>query len=233
VGVGDVEIIGRHQSGCQAFAEPLRCKQTNPDWLSLMRRFLLVLLFLAPVLGGCNRKSASSQPALTGEIRVVTPFTQPSVQNGKLYMSKGRLRVDFGPTATVYIVSQKKGWQMFPALKQYLDIGEKQVSTYLPHLTNGSPCPNAEQPSGCKMVGKEKIEGRSATKWELVNQHGVRVYLWTDDELEVALRWQIENVTYELSGIHEGEVADKMFELPFGYTKAPEKWGQAFGSSPK
>lgn len=70
------------------------------------------------------------------------------------------------------------------------------------------------------MVGKENVGGRLATKWELVNQHGVHVYLWTDDKLEVAVRWHIENVTYDLTGIREGAVTDNMFELPPGYAKS-------------
>jgi hypothetical protein len=106
---------------------------------------------------------------------------------------------------------------MFPQLKQYL--GEKQVSTYLPQMTNGSPCPASVHPSECRMLGKENVDGRKATKWELVNQHGVHIYLWTDDQLEVAVRWHIENVTYDLTGIHEGSVPDSMFELPHGYAK--------------
>ena len=151
---------------------------------------------------------------------MVTPFvTDMPTRDGKLYMSKGRLRVELGPVTDVYIVEQKKGWRMFPESKQYFDIGEKDVSTYLPHMTDGSPCPTAELPSACKMVGKETIEGRSATKWEGVNQHGVRVYLWTDDKLEVAVRWHIENVTYDLTGIHEGAFPDCTFELPPGYVK--------------
>jgi hypothetical protein len=52
-----------------------------------------------------------------------------------------------------------------------------------------------------------------------VNQHGERVYLWTDDRLEVPVRWYIENVRYYLTGIHEVSVPDSMFDLPPGYTK--------------
>jgi hypothetical protein len=192
-----------------------------------MRKVVLLLVTLALLLAGCNRKSANSQPEFTADVRMVTPFvTDKPTRDGKLYMSKGRLRVELGPMADVYIVEQKKGWRMFLQAKQYLNIGEKQVSTYLPHMTNGSPCSTAELPSACKMVGKENIEGRSATKWELVNQPGVRIYLWTDDKLEVAVRWQIENVTYELTGIHEGAVADNMFELPPGYAKLPDTFTQ-------
>ena len=184
-----------------------------------MRKVILLFVLAAIPLAGCNRKSAQSQPEFEADIRMVTPPNINGKMDGKLYMSKGRLRVELGPMALVYIVDQKRGWQMFPESKEYFDIGEKQVSTFLLHMTNGSPCPAAELPSACKMVGKENIDGRSATKWEVVNQHGVPVYLWTDDQLEVPVRWHIENVTYDLTGIHESSFPDNMFELPPGYAK--------------
>jgi hypothetical protein len=182
----------------------------------------VTLLFVLPalLLFGCSKKSANAQSEFSADIKMVTPFApEKPATDGKLYMSKGRLRVDLGPMVDVYIVEQKKGWRMFPQLKQYFDIGEKQVSTYLPPMSSGSPCPASERPSECKMVGKEDIGGRSTTKWELVNHHGVHIYLWTDDKLQIAVRWHIENVTYDLSGIHEGSVPDSMFELPPGYVK--------------
>ena len=185
-----------------------------------MRRVVLLFVFPALLLSGCTKKSANSQSEFSADIRIITPFaTEKPTTDGKLYMSKGRLRVDLGPMVDVYMVEQKKGWRMFPELKQYFDIREKQVSTYLPTMSDGSPCPASERPSECRIVGKEKIEGRSATKWELVNQHGVHIYLWTDDKLGIAVRWHIENVTYDLTGIHEGAVPDSMFELPPGYAK--------------
>ena len=184
-----------------------------------MRKVILLFVLAAIPLAGCNRKSAQSQPEFAADIRMVTPPNINGKMDGKLYMSKGRLRVELGPMAFVYIVEQKRGWQMFPASKQYFDIGEKQVSTFLPPMTNGSPCPASDHPLECKMVGKENIEGRSATKWELVNQHGVRVYLWTDDKLGIAVKWHIEDVTYDLTGIHEGAVPANMFELPLNTPK--------------
>jgi len=185
-----------------------------------MRKVVLLSVLPALLFSGCNKKSANSQPEFLANIHMVTPFvTERPTTDGKLYMSKGRLRVDLGSMVDVYIVEQKKGWRMFPELKQYFDIGEKQVSTYLPPMTDGSPCPASEHPSACKMVGKEIIEGRSATRWELVNQHGEHIYLWTDDKLGIAVRWHIENVTYDATGIHEGTVADSMFEVPTGYAK--------------
>ncbi len=186
-----------------------------------MRRALLVFLLSALFLAGC-KKSAPSQPEFTADIRIVAPFTPESpIKNGKLYFSKGRLRVDLNPLVFVYVAEQQRGWGMFPGSKLYWDIGQKDVSTYLPPMTNGSPCPNSDHPSDCKMVGRETINDRVTTKWELVNQHGVRIYLWTDDKLPAAIRWNIENVTYDLNGIREEAVQDDLFTLPAGYTKAP------------
>jgi hypothetical protein len=72
------------------------------------------------------------------------------------------------------------------------------------------------------MLAKENVDGRTATKWESMNQHGERVLLWTDDRLELALRLEIENVTYELKNIHEAHLLDSMFELPADYTHNAE-----------
>jgi hypothetical protein len=196
-----------------------------------MRKVSFLIWSLALPFGSC-RKPATPGAAFAADFRMTTPFTQPAVHEGQLYLSNGRLRAEFGSLVTVYIVSQHKGWQMFPDLKQYLDVGEKQVSTYLPPLTNGSPCPKSERPADCKMLRKEVLGGRQSTKWLLVNQHGEPVYLWTDDQLGIALRWEIENTTYEVSGIREAKIADDMFSLPAGYSQAPESWRRALGSTP-
>lgn len=93
-------------------------------------KVILPFVLSALLLFGCNRKSASARSDFSANIQIVTPFTpEKPATDGKLYMSKGRLRVDLGPMVDVYIVQQKNGWRMFPQLKQYFDIGEKQVST--------------------------------------------------------------------------------------------------------
>jgi hypothetical protein len=188
----------------------------------MLRATFITLLAVSAI--GCTKKD-TPLPDFTGDVRMVAPFvTDQPITNGKLYMSKGRLRVELGTMVDLFSVRRQKGWRMFPEEKQYIPItGQKQVSTYLPSMTNGSPCPSAERPSECKMVGKEEIEGRSSTKWELVNHNGVHVFLWTDDKLQIAVRWRIENVTYELMRIHEQEVADDLFNLPPGYTEMPTK----------
>ena len=179
-------------------------------------RTLTLLALIAVLTTACNKKSSAQGSGFTANVRIVTPFA--GTLNGKLYLSKRRLRVDLGQMSDVYDANQEKGWRILTDSKQYMNIGWKDVSTYMPPMTNGSPCSRSEQPSACKMVAKETINSRPTTKWELLNQHGEHVYLWTDDEAEIAVRWQIETVTYEATDVRAVAVPEGLFELPAGYT---------------
>jgi hypothetical protein len=188
-------------------------RTTKQSSLVSMRTITLLVLI---VTTACNKKSADQSSGFTANVRVVSPFA--GTMDGKLYLSKRHLRVDLGSMSDVYDANQEKGWRILRDSKQYMNIGWKDVSTYMPPMTNGSPCSRSEQPATCKMVGKETINDRPATKWELLNHHGERVYLWTDDEAEIAVRWQIENVTYEATDVGAAAVPDGLFVLPSGYT---------------
>jgi hypothetical protein len=180
-------------------------------------RTLTLLTLIVILTAACNKKSSVQSSGFTANVRIVTPIA--GTVNGKLYLSKRRLRVDLGPMSEVFDANQEKGWRTIQDSKQYMKIGWKDVSTYMPPMTNGSPCSRAEQPSACKMVGKETVNGRPATKWEFWNQRGKRFYLETDDEAEIAVRWQIENVTYEATDVRAAAVPESLFELPSGYTR--------------
>jgi hypothetical protein len=197
-------------------------------------RLLLVILSSGLAFTSCKKEpTVNVHSPITGDFSVVVmPFEHK--EEGKFYLSNGRLRIESGSVAIVYIADRKSGWRMLPESKSYMNIGESQVNTYLPQMTNGSPCVTAEQPSKCKMMGREKIQEREATKWELVTQDGkCTAHLWTDDELQVALRWEISNsmgtATYELKNIHNTDVTDDMFQLPSGYTAISERHGTAEG----
>ena len=181
---------------------------------SMRKRFLIILIVI--IATACKRTPVDGSSDFTANVRVVTPFA--ATMDGKLYLSKRRLRVDLGPMSDIFDANQGTGWRILRDSKQYMNIGWKDVSTYMPPMTNGSPCSRSEQSSACKLVGRESISGRPTTKWELLNQHSERIYLWTDDEAQIAVRWQIENVTYEATDVRKAAVKDDLFELPSGYT---------------
>src|ERR1700747_2850872 len=111
-------------------------------------RTLTLLALIAVLTTACNKKSSAQGSGFTANVRIVTPFA--GTLNGKLYLSKRRLRVDLGQMSDVYDANQEKGWRILTDSKQYMNIGWKDVSTYMPPMTNGSPCSRSEQPSACK-----------------------------------------------------------------------------------
>ena len=107
-------------------------------------------------------------------------------------------------------------------MKVYQELGNKDLSTYAPLMTNGSLCPNTEAPSACKLLGKEEINGRMARKWDVWNPKGFHVYYWTDDTLEITLRCSIGETRYEVKNLRQADVWDALFEVPAGYRRVQD-----------
>lgn len=179
-----------------------------------MRTIACVLLCACLLTISCKGQAVDPKGGFTADIHIKTPFAGNI--DGKIYLKNDHLRVDAGEVM-VFDVAQGNGSAFFPENKQYWDIGWKDISTFLPHRKNGSPCAYSDNPTSCKADGKERIEGLSATKWQLVNKVGRQVYLWSDDETGIALRWQIETVTYTVDNIKTEKLPDTLFELPADY----------------
>jgi hypothetical protein len=111
-----------------------------------------------------------------------------------------------------------------PGTHTYIDLADKDLSTYAPEMTNGSICPHANLPSDCKLVSKEEMNGRMARKWDLLNPLGIHVYFWTDDTLEIALRCDIGKAVYDVTNLREAPVERAVFELPSGYNRVEKFW---------
>ena len=140
--------------------------------------------------------------------------------SGKLYLRGKHLRVDWGKIADVFDVRQRKGLRIIPSADAYQELGDKDLSTYAPQMTNGSLCPHAEVPSACKLLGTEVIDGRIAKKWDVYNPKGFHVYYWTDQQLEITLRMNFaDHTTYDVKNLRASPVVGSMFELPAGYQK--------------
>ncbi len=172
---------------------------------------LLVLLAVA-----CTRTGAAAEGSFTADAVMNVGFA-PKL-TGKLYMSEGHLRIDWGVFADVFDLRQRKGWRIFPQ-HTYQDLADKDLSTYAPEMTNGSICPHANLPADCKLAGKEEMNGRMANKWDVLNPRGFHVYFWTDDKLQIALRCEIGEPVYNVTNLHEASVDKTMFELPTGYKR--------------
>jgi hypothetical protein len=174
------------------------------------------VILVACLFAGCRSRAAS----YTAEVTVNRSALGQPPMSGKLYLRNGRMRVDWGVFAEVFDLKQRKGWRIHEHLRSYEELGSKDLSTYAPEMTNGSLCAHSQEPSQCKLIGTEVIEGRTAKMWDVYNPKGFHVYFWTDEQLEITLRMKLGDVTgYRVTSLRRNSVPDSMFDLPAGYSK--------------
>lgn len=182
-----------------------------------MKKNALWILILLSGLA-CTRNGTDAKSSFTADAVMNGGFPGAPRLTGKLYLSDGHVRIDWGVFADVFDLSQRKGWRILPQ-HAYQDLGDKDLTTYAPEMTNGSICPHANLPSACKLAGKEEMNGRMASKWDVLNPRGFHVYFWTDDKLQIALRCDIGEPVYNVTNLREASVDKTLFELPAGYQR--------------
>lgn len=187
--------------------------------MRLYARTVIVLVVVVGI-GACQRQSG-----FRGDAAIHGASAGMPELSGKLYLRGTRVRLDWGQFADVFDIQQRKGCRIIPSAHAYQELGSKDLSTYLPEMTNGSLCPHAQVPSACKVLGKENVDGRTATKWDVYNPKGFHVYFWTDDALEITLRMAMGDATnYEVKNLVPARVPDSVFELPAGYEKLDRQY---------
>jgi hypothetical protein len=179
----------------------------------------LVLFPVVLFLAGCNRNEIHAGDSVTADITTDASVAIGSKLSGKLYLSNGRLRIDWGEFAEVFDLTKRTGWRVLASSKMYQDLADKDMSTYAPRMTNGSLCPYSQEPSSCKPIGKEEVNGRVANKWDVWNPRRFHVYFWTDDTLPITIRCDIGETRYEVKNLRKATLSNTLFELPAGYQR--------------
>jgi len=92
-----------------------------------------------------------------------------------------------------------------------------------------------EMPNGQKMemklLGMEKLAGRSVEKWEMRAWRGdgapQRTFQWYDPKIKLMIREELPNgVVREMVNIREGRQPDNLFTIPAGFKKMAPPAGQ-------
>lgn len=71
----------------------------------------------------------------------------------------------------------------------------------------------------CTKIGSDRLNGRSAVKYEGVSNKGEKGYVWVDSKLRYVVKMEDAHGTIELRNIREGSQPASLFEIPSGYTK--------------
>jgi len=140
---------------------------------------------------------------------------------GRIFVKDGKMRQEFndaeGQTITILRPDKKMVWVLLPQNRVYMEV---PLKIKWPGQFIQIP-PDARQK---RLVGSERISGYDAEKYEVsVAARGglERQIFWVPAKMGVPIKVEIPDRKFsiEYKNIHEGGVADRLFEIPPGYEK--------------
>jgi hypothetical protein len=156
----------------------------------------------------------------------------------KLYRSGGAIRLEPaadgpGPARSailIYDATRNVTYFLTPAQKAYVErpglVGGGPLGLFAPHEDNPcAPVPQGAPELTCRQLGAERVNGRSATKWQATQTRGGRTiteYAWVDAEWHIAIQWQTEDQQMgQLANVLLGPQPAALFVVPPDYRKIP------------
>lgn len=145
----------------------------------------------------------------------------------KIYFSNGLIRVELegAPAYEVLDIKKQTGLFIVPGKKlsvvQPAVMAEQNIAAY---SVGVSPCAKILATGGvvnCKKLGVDKLDGRPAEKWELIQVVQGQSYtstVWVDRLLDAIVKAQSPRGTFEIQNVHFGPQPASLFSVPAGYT---------------
>ncbi|MGD8312299.1 MAG: DUF4412 domain-containing protein [Gammaproteobacteria bacterium] len=185
---------------------------------------------------------AAAQPAVV-EFSADTVETdqQQGTRTGKLYMGNNRIRTEFEMNGKTMIqimdLDKQQAFMINPEERTYMRLGAGQGGMQAGGSAPESmadPCAGMQNIS-CRKLGVEKINGRSATKWEIgstAEPDSEPMVFWIDEERKFPVRQEMpDGSTMELNFVRkesvDGRVAEKWvmtMTRPGGHTMTSTQW---------
>lgn len=157
--------------------------------------------------------------AVTGETSKADPSKNYS---GKIFVTKQRFREEGLENGvreiTIYDFGKKQTRILRPERRQYAEFSGVQIT----HPLSGAdlPCPKDAR-FECRKLGEEKLHGRRAEKWSVVQSDDPKhatITRWIDRRLNMIVREEDgEGGVFEVTQIKEGRQAESLFSIPAGY----------------
>jgi len=136
---------------------------------------------------------------------------------GKIFISKDRIRMENPETITITRMDKKTVWILMPKDKMYME------QPFDPASVIGA----SDKVSGeieRKLIGQEIIGGRMSSKYQVVyNQNGrkMSMFQWLVPGLSMPVKTAAADNSWvmEYKNIKTGRQPDSLFEIPAGYQK--------------
>lgn len=175
--------------------------------------FGFFLLFVGMPYG-----QSASPAAVEFSADTVQTDPQKNQRVGHIFVGKDRVRSEMQqngqPVVNIVDTENQMTWVLYPQQRSYIEYRMEPVP---PMAEKGSPCegtPGAQ----CKKLGEESIQGRMATKWQVVvpSQGGpMQSTQWIGKQRSILLRQEIQG----------GPVMEqRMLEVEQLHGRSVEKW---------
>lgn len=175
----------------------------------------------------CAMCVATAAQALEYSAVSVAHNSMGQSRSRKIYFSNGKIRVETegAPAYEVLDTAKRTGIFIVPAKKlcvvQPPVMAQQNIAAY---SVGASPCTKIMATGGivnCKKLGMDKLDGRPAEKWELIQVMEGQSYtstVWVDRMLDAIVKAQSPRGTFEMQNIHFGPQLASLFVVPAGYT---------------
>jgi len=149
-----------------------------------------VLVSLTPVLAQQATTEFSADTLETD--------SQGNARTGKLYVGDGQVRTEFDVNGKTIIqimdLEQQQALMINPDQRTFMrrQAGQGELASSN-RTADASPCAGMQNIS-CKALGKEKIDGRTTTKWEFVKKlqgQSATMYFWLDEQRKIPVRQEM------------------------------------------
>jgi hypothetical protein len=161
---------------------------------------------------------------------------EPQVQ-GKYYASSEGIRIE-GESGEedfimIYNFDRNLAWHVMAAERMYMEtpLDPNQPGStedFMDGLgTFGSPC--SADGKGTR-IGPATLHGRKVEKWTCEVPGEKTITVWYDKRIQIPIRSEDEDGSYELKNIKEGRLSVDLFLPPAGYTKFAMPAGLPFGN---
>ena len=161
-------------------------------------RVAIIIAATVGLFSGSLAQAQSGGAAFSAEIVQRGPQGQAST--GKMFVGKDRVRTDMTQNGEkiIHIVDNKKQmeWIIYPGQRSYMAMPRRGPEGESPQASpSASPC-EGMQGVTCQNLGKEKVHGRQATKWQMSFEHEGKTMTgtqWIDEQRHVPLRQVMPN----------------------------------------
>ncbi|MDD5475525.1 MAG: hypothetical protein PHU03_03310 [Syntrophales bacterium] len=190
-----------------------------------MRKILSIsiVLIMAFLTAGILQAGQGGPPVPFSADYVVTG---EMLQRGKYFGAPEGIRMEIASdeqsSVMIFSFPQRKMWHVMEGERMYLETSFDPEEDVVGGDAMGGPVlggPCAGYDGKDTKLGREKLQGRNVIKWSCEDLREGVAAVWFDERLQMPIRIESDESSFEFQGIKEGPLSGYLFKPPAGYMK--------------